>query len=452
MTPMSPNTQVILLLTAPLIVGKNTSSTDLLSPGEYKRLARHLRDIKQQPADLISADAGSLLEACQPVVSTARMRQLLGRGFLLSQVIERWQARAIWVVSRADAAYPSWLKARLREDAPAVLYGCGDMALLETGGLAVVGSRHVDDELIEYTMRIGHLVARTHKTLISGGAKGIDQAAMRGAIEGGGRVAGVLADSLEKTAMNRENRNLLLDGQLVLLSPYDPSAGFNVGHAMQRNKLIYALADATLVVNSDVDKGGTWAGAVEQLDKLRFVPVFVRSTGAPSGGLDALQDKGAIPWPNPEDSIALDILLEKANQSLFEVIQNLNAAPLNSDQPDIPEIANEAETSIFETDLVKSQIVRDNPKLPMNTPLPAAQRTLNPEEGKMASPADILFAAARSAIMGLLKLPMKDAEVAEALNISTAQTKVWLQRLIEEDVIQKQKKPACYFIKGKTLL
>jgi len=82
--------------------------------------------------------------------------------------------------------------------------------------------------------------------------------------------------------MNRDHRRLLMDGQLVLVSPYDPGAGFNVGNAMQRNKLIYALADAALVVNSDFEKGGTWAGAVEQLGKLKFVPLFVRSTGSAS--------------------------------------------------------------------------------------------------------------------------------------------------------------------------
>ena len=146
MTPvLSPNTQAILLLTAPLIAGRGTASSDLLSPGEYKRLARHLREIQRQPADLLSPDAAEILRACQPVIDEGRLQKLLGRGFLLSQVIERWQARAIWVVSRADAEYPRRLKTRLREDAPAVLYGCGDMALLETGGLAVVGSRHVDD-------------------------------------------------------------------------------------------------------------------------------------------------------------------------------------------------------------------------------------------------------------------------------------------------------------------
>lgn len=44
---LSANTQAILLLTAPLIAGRGAASSDLLSPGEYKRLARHLREIQQ---------------------------------------------------------------------------------------------------------------------------------------------------------------------------------------------------------------------------------------------------------------------------------------------------------------------------------------------------------------------------------------------------------------------
>ena len=68
---------------------------------------------------------------------------------------------------------------------------------------------------------------------------------------------------------------------------------------MQRNKLIYALSDGALVVNSDLEKGGTWAGAVEQLDKMHLVPVYVRSTGEIGEGLEALLRKGAISWPNP---------------------------------------------------------------------------------------------------------------------------------------------------------
>jgi len=306
MQKLSVNTKAILLLTAPLITGRASSEPDMLTPGEYNRLARHLHAMQCEPADLLSQESGNLYRACQDVVDEKRMQSLLGRGFLLSQVVEHWQARAIWVVSRADAAYPRRIKARLRDSAPAVLYGCGDINLLETVGLAVVGSRHVDNELIDYTIATGQLAARAGRTIISGGAKGIDQAAMRGALEAGGKVIGVLADHLEKTAMNREHRNLIIDGQLVLISPYDPSAGFNVGHAMQRNKLIYALCDASLVVSSDINKGGTWAGATEQLDKLKLVPVYVRSTGVPSRGIEALLSKGALPWPEPHSADAFD--------------------------------------------------------------------------------------------------------------------------------------------------
>ncbi len=307
---LSPNTLAILLLTAPLIASKATTSTDRLTPGEYKRLARHLRVIQRQPADFLLPESAELLRDCNSVIDEQRLRRLLGRGFLLSQVVEHWQARAIWVVSRADANYPRRLKTRLREDAPAVIYGCGDLRLLDTGGLAVVGSRHVDEAMIGYAMGIGRLCAKSGRTLVSGGAKGIDQAAMRGALEAGGKAIGIMADSLERTAMNREHRNLLIDGGLVLISPYDPAAGFNIGNAMQRNKLIYALADAALVVNSDLNKGGTWAGAVEQLDKLRLVPVFARSTGELGEGLPALMEKGALPWPNPDDVDGFDAVFD----------------------------------------------------------------------------------------------------------------------------------------------
>ena len=303
MTPaLSQNAQAILLLTAPLIAGRASSSPDLLSPGEYKRLARHLRDMQRQPGDLLSPEVTDLLSNCARLVEEGRLRRLLGRGFLLSQALERWQTRAIWVASRADGYYPRRLKALLRDDAPAVIYGCGDSDLLDNGGLAVVGSRNADDELIDYAMNVGRVTAKAGKAVISGAAKGIDQASMLGALGAGGNAIGVLADSLEKTAMNRENRNWLVSGQLVLISPYDPSAGFNVGNAMQRNKLIYALADAALVVSTDFNKGGTWAGATEQLDKLRMVPVYARSTPESSAGIDALRKKGAVAWPDPDDA------------------------------------------------------------------------------------------------------------------------------------------------------
>ena len=89
-----------------------------------------------------------------------------------------------------------------------------------------------------------------------------------------------------------------MDGRLSLVCPYDAAARFLAGHVIQRNKLIYALSDAALVVNSDRGRGGTWAGATEQLDRLRFVPVYARADGERSEGIEALLNRGAQAWAN----------------------------------------------------------------------------------------------------------------------------------------------------------
>lgn len=53
--------------------------------------------------------------------------------------------------------------------------------------------------------------------------------------------------------------------------------------------------------------------------------------------------------------------------------------------------------------------------------------------------AALLFTTARDLIKALLKTPLKDADIAAALNITSSQAKVWLQRLVDESVIEKQK-------------
>jgi len=309
---LSTDTQVALLLTAPLITHAADESSDTLKPSEYLKLINALAKTRQTPAHLLESKWEDLAMEVRALIDEERYRNLLAREAQLTEAIERWGSREIWVVGHTDDNYPTRFKERLKDHSPAIIYGCGDAVLLETGGLAVVGSRDVDPSLIEFTEDVGRLTAQAGRTLVSGAARGIDQAAMRGALEAGGKVAGVMADSLDRAASHREHREVISDGKLVLVSPYDPSAGFNVGHAMQRNKLIYALADAALVVNSDYEKGGTWSGAVEQLDKYHFVPVYVRTSGKIGQGLEVLQRKGALPWPNLSGPDDFTTLLDKA--------------------------------------------------------------------------------------------------------------------------------------------
>lgn len=298
---VSNNTQAILLLTAPLITSRREQSLELLSTGEFNRLMKVLYENNREPSDLLGPEASELMNEIGNSFDVERLNRLLQRGFLLTQALDKWQTCSIFVVSREDPEYPQRLRSRLQEYAPPVLYGCGDSTILNTGGLAIVGSRNIDETLVEYTENVGRLAARSGYTVISGGARGIDQTAMGGALQAEGKVIGVLADSLDRHALSRELREYIMSDQLVLISPYDPSAGFNVGNAMQRNKAIYALADAALIVSSDYKKGGTWSGAIEQLEKYRFIPVYVRSNGEPEKSLKALLEKGAFSWPEPID-------------------------------------------------------------------------------------------------------------------------------------------------------
>ena len=307
---ISRNTQAILLLTAPLILAVRRAPDSPAKPltpvREYSLLVQRLGEIGREPADLLGAEAASVLDECLEFPGARlerwRIEALLGRGLQLGLVAERWWARAIWAVSPADDAYPVRLLRRLGAKAPPVLYGCGDGSVLDQGGLAVVGPRNASPTLLDYATAVGKLAAKSDRTVISGGARGVDRAAMTGALDAGGRTIGVLACQLALASTDRSNRDALMDGRLVFVSPHDPSAGFHAGLAMSRNSQIYALADASLVVNALVGRGGTWAGAVAELERRPKGRVYVRPPREFDEGLAALKERGALTWPEPDDA------------------------------------------------------------------------------------------------------------------------------------------------------
>jgi predicted Rossmann fold nucleotide-binding protein DprA/Smf involved in DNA uptake len=215
-------------------------------------------------------------------VTQDRIAKLLDRGSALAIAMEKWQRSGLWVLARSDSAYPQRFKKRLKTASPPVLFGCGNAKLLNQGGLAVVGSRKVSTEDLKYAENLGSAAASAGVSVVSGGAKGIDEAAMLGALTSQGTVIGVLADGLLRACSSQKYRSYLTQNDLVLISTYHPEAGFNAGNAMGRNKYVYCLSDAAVVVHAGL-KGGTWAGAAENLKK-SWVPVWVKITQDKSSG------------------------------------------------------------------------------------------------------------------------------------------------------------------------
>ena len=293
---LSADTQVVLLLCSRL-GQKDENGAKPLTARQYGVLTRWLRERSMRPRDLLENTGRARLAGIQAAeLAPETLEQLLDRGAALGIMAERWTSRGLWVLSRSDDAYPGRLKSYLGQAAPPLLFGAGEPRLLQAGGLAMVGSRDASEEEIEFARSVAAACASQDVPVISGGARGVDLEAMAAGFEAGGRVIGVLPDSLARNAVSARYREGLLSGRLVLVSPYDPDARWFAFTAMDRNKVIYALSDAALVVSSAAENGGTWAGAVEAIDLAR-VAVYVKANGSVKEGNRKLLARGGHPFP-----------------------------------------------------------------------------------------------------------------------------------------------------------
>ncbi|MES2211085.1 MAG: DNA-processing protein DprA [Chloroflexota bacterium] len=296
--PLTTDGLAILALTSRFAAGggrtaKGQTGLKPLTAREWSQVAGALAGAGATPSALLGQEAADLAGLLgQTAISTDAIARLVGRATVLAMEAERLVSRGIWLVTLADDAYPKRLRARLGDSAPPVLYGAGSVELLDAGGMAIVGARDADEAAVAFATEAASSVARSGQPVVSGGARGIDAAAMTGAIEAGGSVVGIIAESLERQTRSAAIRALVADERLALISPYGSDVPFSVGAAMGRNRLIYCLADVALVVSASQGEGGTWAGATEAL-KARWVPIYVRTGDDMPAGNAALVALGA---------------------------------------------------------------------------------------------------------------------------------------------------------------
>ncbi|MDO8586510.1 MAG: DNA-processing protein DprA [Armatimonadota bacterium] len=289
---LSADTQAALLLTSQLAQREQGPSP--LRTTEFVGLVKVLKENGLQPSDLFEAANAERMDEVGGI-DAGRVRALLARGLALSMALDKWESQGIWVLGWTDEPYPERYRERLRGNAPPVLYGIGDPGLLSGRSVGIVGSRNIDERGVAFARGVAESCARQKVKVISGGARGVDSEAMIACVTTGGSSVGILSDSLARQAVSKF-REGVVEGTLVLISPFEPEAHFLIGNAMARNKLIYALSDFALVVSSDYNTGGTWAGATENLKK-GWAPLFVRSGDDVPEGNRRLLKMGAIPMP-----------------------------------------------------------------------------------------------------------------------------------------------------------
>lgn len=415
---LMPDTQAILLLCASFGHDRQKEPQPL-KLSEYNSLATWLRENQMRPADLLTSAGKDRLQERTFDLNSERLVALLERGGMLALAVENWTNRGLWVLGRSDEHYPKRLKSKLKHLAPAILYGVGNIKLPSEGGLAVVGSRDVDEAGISYTERVSATCAEQSIQVFSGGAKGVDRAAMLGVLAAGGTAVAVLADSLTKASVDGKYRSAIREDRLTLISAYDPDAGFNVGNAMGRNKYIYALADYTLVVTCSVDKGGTWAGAIEALQR-DSAPVFVWMPGTVIEGNQQLVNKGARYFPDEPWHNSLKVLLEQAAQSdTHSKNFTLDVAPLSLEPT--------------KTAVLKVQSQHKSVDVTATEVAPVNQ-----------SGANDIYQAVLPFMLNHLKQPQDAKSLAECLNVRPSQMQDWLNRAVTDGKVKKTTKPVAY--------
>ena len=231
-----------------------------------------------------------------------RIKSLLGFGGQLGLELERLEQMGVWVTTRVEDDYPVRIKQILGIRSPLVLFGAGDKALLNHDAVAIVGSRNVGQDDMDFTTRLAECCVKSGFSIVSGGARGVDKTAETAAFNAGGHVISVSAGGFINELKTREYREAVASGKLLLVTGDNPFSRFTVASAMIRNKYVYALSKYAVVVSSGMNEGGTWAGVTENL-RADWVPAFVRSDVDKPAHL-ALLGKGAHPitWAdlNPE--------------------------------------------------------------------------------------------------------------------------------------------------------
>lgn len=187
---------------------------------------------------------------------TQHILHLLEDEEILNYYLAQGKRHGCIPVTRVTEGYPSLLRQRLGGDAPGCLWAKGDLTLLNTPAISLVGSRELGQKNREFAEAVGIFAAQQRLALISGNARGADKAAQNACLKAGGKVISIVADELAK---HREQENVLY------LSEDGFSEPFSAQRALSRNRCIHAMGQMVFVAQSDLKRGGTWQGTTANL-------------------------------------------------------------------------------------------------------------------------------------------------------------------------------------------
>jgi DNA processing protein len=244
--------------------------------------------------------------------SQAVMNRVWGEA---SQILDLSEEKGVGLIGWDDKGYPSRL--RLRKDAPLLLYYRGNPKCLNGKiTLGIVGTREPTYRGKKMAFGAGYFCAQRGIIMVSGLAKGCDQEAHAGTLHGQGQTVGVLPFGVERIQISGQQKitELMLENNGCLVSEYPPGTIPRINYFIARNRIITALSDKLLVVETGV-KGGTMHTVRFALEDKKpigcwFPPPEPLKQPAREGNQVIIEQGWALPLESSED---LDYFLKKVS-------------------------------------------------------------------------------------------------------------------------------------------
>ena len=229
-----------------------------LSLQQYLHLRQRVTQSQQQGEPDDTLTAAHLHQLGYGAAQAEQILQLLERQEQCEALLRQAQSQGIYPLVWGSPDYPAAWAEKLGQKGPAVVFYRGNLSLLRRPGIALVGSRRLQQTGEVFARRVGQMAARQGLVLISGNAIGADRTAQQACLDAGGSVCCIVADELERY---RAAEN----GPLLYCSDGGFQLPFSAARAYFRNGMIHSLAQASFVAQSGLRQGGTWSGTSENL-------------------------------------------------------------------------------------------------------------------------------------------------------------------------------------------
>jgi DNA processing protein len=180
--------------------------------------------------------------------------------------------QGVQVLLSSDPDFPSEKLNVLGRGRPSLLFAKGNLDLLKFPGIGVSGARKAAEESLAQITHLCEEIAGQLWIIVSGGARGVDEAAHLAAIRSGPGTIIVLPTGILRFKARKELRKHFDEGKVLLLSEFPPEQGWSTGCAMQRNKITAALSHGLILVEPGA-KGGT--GGTGRIALKMYVPLYL---------------------------------------------------------------------------------------------------------------------------------------------------------------------------------